>query len=117
MKARDRGPLEAARKSKGWSQSELTERSGVQQGNISVYERGNIPLGIAAAKKLGKALDADPALLMIYSQKARLDTARRTSSTIRSTARPRSPSARAGIGFSEQNPSSRSGALLQTSAQ
>jgi transcriptional regulator with XRE-family HTH domain len=77
MKARSSGPLEAARESKGWSQSELSARSGVQQGNISAYERGSIPLGMAAAKKLGNALDADPTLLVIHSQIARLETAMR----------------------------------------
>ena len=50
MKVKDVGPLAAARKGKGWSQSELADRSGVQQGNISGYEVGTKTLGIAAAR-------------------------------------------------------------------
>ena len=77
MKVKDVGPLAAARKGKGWSQSELADRSGVQQGNISGYEAGTKTLGTAAAKKLGKALGANPVLLVIHSQKARLDKAKK----------------------------------------
>ena len=82
MRVTDLGPLETARKARGWTQSELAERSGVQQGNISAYERSNIPLGVAAAKRLAKALDANPALLVIHSQQARVEAAMRRGDAI-----------------------------------
>src|SRR5215204_4991599 len=72
---KDLGALKTARKARGQSQSELAERSGIRQGNISKYEAGTIPLGIAAAKKLAKALDTDPALLIIHNQKAMMESA------------------------------------------
>jgi len=56
MRVTDLGPLETARKARGWTQSELAERSGVQQGNISAYERSNIPLGVAPPSGLLKPL-------------------------------------------------------------
>ena len=74
---KDLGALKMARKARGQSQIALAERSGIQQGNISKYEAGTMPLGIAAAKKLAKALDTDPALLIIHSQKAMMESAMR----------------------------------------
>jgi transcriptional regulator with XRE-family HTH domain len=72
---KDLGALKTARKARGQSQIELAERSGIRQGNISKYEAGTMPLGFAAAKKLAKALDTDPALLIIHNQKAMMESA------------------------------------------
>jgi transcriptional regulator with XRE-family HTH domain len=72
---KDLGALKTARKARGQRQIELAERSGIRQGNISKYEAGTMPLGFAAAKKLAKALDTDPALLIIHNQKAMMESA------------------------------------------
>lgn len=48
--------LELARESRGYTQKALSELSGVDQGNISKYERGNLSISEAAMEKLALAL-------------------------------------------------------------
>ena len=82
MKVTDLGPLETARKARGWTQSELAERSGVLQGNISEYELGTKTLGMGAAKRLAKALDGNAALLVIHSRKSQLNATMKRSDPV-----------------------------------
>jgi transcriptional regulator with XRE-family HTH domain len=67
MNLKDLGPLQAARKARGLTQTEFAERSGVRQANISAYELGTKTLGMGAAKRLADALDGNAALLELIS--------------------------------------------------
>ena len=50
--------LRAIRRREGLTQKELSEKADIPQGHISAMERGKMPIGVARAKKLGKALNA-----------------------------------------------------------
>jgi DNA-binding XRE family transcriptional regulator len=50
--------LRAMRRREGLTQKELSEAADIPQGHISAMERGKMKIGVARAKKLGKALNA-----------------------------------------------------------
>lgn len=56
--------LRGARYREGLSQKELGKRTGVSQENISKMENSQRPIGKDVAKKLAKALNIDPDLLL-----------------------------------------------------
>lgn len=47
------------RENKGWTQAELSERTGIAIPNISLMEAGKRPIGARTAKKLAAALGCD----------------------------------------------------------
>ncbi|MBO6176574.1 MAG: helix-turn-helix transcriptional regulator [Treponema sp.] len=47
------------RENKGWTQKELSERTGIAIPNISLMEAGKRPIGARTAKKLAEALGCD----------------------------------------------------------
>lgn len=49
--------LSGARYKEGLTQKQLSKLTGIPQANISEMERGKRQIGVAIAKKLGKALD------------------------------------------------------------
>ena len=53
------GAILAYMNSRGWTQNELSERSGITQPDISKMMRGKRAIGTHAAKKLGKAFGVD----------------------------------------------------------
>jgi DNA-binding XRE family transcriptional regulator len=50
--------LRAMRRRQGLTQKELADRAEIAQAHISMMERGKMPIGVARAKRLGKALNA-----------------------------------------------------------
>ncbi len=50
--------LRAMRRREGLTQKKLSEKADIPQGHISAMERGLMKIGVARAKKLGKALNA-----------------------------------------------------------
>jgi transcriptional regulator with XRE-family HTH domain len=50
--------LRAMRRREGLTQKALSQKADIPQGHISAMERGNMQIGVARAKKLGKALNA-----------------------------------------------------------
>ena len=52
------------RQLKGWTQSDLSERSGISATNISLLENGKIDIGKRRAEQLAKAFDVHPAIIM-----------------------------------------------------
>lgn len=62
--------VKALREMKGWSQGELSRRSGVPQSTISRLEaRGTPSIDLGNLEKLGAALGVDPALLIVKSKR------------------------------------------------
>lgn len=58
------------REMKGWSQAELSRRSGVPQSTISRLEaRGTPSVDLGNLEKLAKALGCDPGYLIVKSGK------------------------------------------------
>ena len=47
------------RENRGWTQAELSAKSGIAIPNISLMEAGKRPIGARTAKKLAAALDCD----------------------------------------------------------
>lgn len=58
--------LRGLRYREGLSQKALAKLSGISQENISRMENGQRPIGKDVAKKLAKALNTDPDLLLLY---------------------------------------------------
>jgi transcriptional regulator with XRE-family HTH domain len=56
--------LRAARKRRGWTQEELSERSGVQAGEISRMEAGKRDPQVSTVEKLAEALEVRPGQLL-----------------------------------------------------
>jgi transcriptional regulator with XRE-family HTH domain len=56
--------LRAARKKRRWTQEELSERSGVQTGEISRMERGKRDPQVSTVEKLAAALELPPGQLL-----------------------------------------------------
>jgi transcriptional regulator with XRE-family HTH domain len=56
--------LRAARKQRGWTQEELSERSGVQAGEISRMEAGKRDPQVSTVEKLAVALELPPGRLL-----------------------------------------------------
>ena len=62
--------IKELRKVKGWSQAELSRRSGVAQGMISRMENGQVDsVHLPALEKLAKALGCDPRYLIVKKRK------------------------------------------------
>ena len=62
--------IKELREVKGWSQAELSRRSGVAQGMISRMENGQVEsVHLPALEKLGKALGCDPGYLIVKKRK------------------------------------------------
>jgi len=58
--------LKELRDAKGWSQRELSRRSGVRQATISHLETGKArTLSLVALEKLARALGCDPGYLIV----------------------------------------------------
>ena len=56
--------LRAARKKRRWTQEELSERSGVQAGEISRMEAGKRDPQVSTVEKLAAALEVPPGQLL-----------------------------------------------------
>ncbi len=52
------------RELKGWTQKDLTQRSGITDTNISLLENGKIEIGTTRAEQLSKAFAVHPAIIM-----------------------------------------------------
>ena len=62
--------IKELREVKGWSQAELSRRSGVAQGMISRMENGQVEsVHLPALEKLAKALRCDPGYLIVKKGK------------------------------------------------
>ena len=62
--------IKELREVKGWSQAELSRRSGVAQGMISRMENGQVEsIHLPALEKLAKTLDCDPGYLIVKKRK------------------------------------------------
>ncbi len=56
--------LRMLRELKGWTQKELSKRSGIQVSNISLLENNKIEIGKKRVLGLAKALGVHPAIIM-----------------------------------------------------
>ncbi len=62
--------IKELREVKGWSQAELSRRSGVAQGMISRMENGQVEsVHLPGLEKLAKALGCDPGYLIVKKRK------------------------------------------------
>jgi transcriptional regulator with XRE-family HTH domain len=52
------------RELKGWTQKELSARSGINASNISLLENGRVEIGKKRAEQLAKAFGVHPAIIM-----------------------------------------------------
>ena len=58
------------RELKGWTQSELAERSGISPTNLSLLENDKIDIGKKRAEQLAKAFNVHPAIIMFPEYEA-----------------------------------------------
>lgn len=58
------------RELKGWTQKELSKRSGISPTNISLLENGKVEIGKKRAVQLAKAFDLHPAIIMFPEYEA-----------------------------------------------
>jgi transcriptional regulator with XRE-family HTH domain len=58
------------RELKGWTQKELSKRSGISPTNISLLENGKVEIGKKRAEQLAKAFDLHPAIIMFPEYEA-----------------------------------------------
>lgn len=58
------------RKLKGWTQAELSARSGISATNISLLENERVNIGKRRAVQLAKAFDIHPAIIMFPEYEA-----------------------------------------------
>jgi len=49
---------------KGWTQTELSKRSGISASNISLLENGKVDIGKKRAEQIAKVFDIHPAIIM-----------------------------------------------------
>ena len=49
---------------KGWTQTELAQRSGISASNISLLENEKVDIGKKRAEQIAKAFDVHPAIIM-----------------------------------------------------
>lgn len=54
-----RGALVGYKTARGWTQKQLSRKTGIPQGNLSQMINGKRPIGITTAKKLAKAFGVD----------------------------------------------------------
>ena len=52
------------RELKGWTQAELTKRSGISATNISLLENNKVDIGKKRVEQIAKAFDVHPAIIM-----------------------------------------------------
>jgi transcriptional regulator with XRE-family HTH domain len=52
------------RELKGWTQAELSKRSGISATNISLLENEKVEIGKKRTEKIAKAFDIHPAIIM-----------------------------------------------------
>jgi len=52
------------RELKGWTQAELSKRSGISATNISLLENGKVEIGKRRTEQISKAFDIHPAIIM-----------------------------------------------------
>ena len=55
---------------KGWTQTDLAERSGISPTNISLLENEKVEIGKRRAEQLAKAFDIHPAIIMFPEYEA-----------------------------------------------
>ncbi len=55
--------LQSARKSKGWTQSELGAKIGLPQSHISQIEAGKVDLRLSSLIEMARLLDLEPMLI------------------------------------------------------
>ena len=60
------------RELKGWTQEELSRRSGINSKNISLLENNNIDIGKKRAEHLANAFGVHPAIIMFPEYEADL---------------------------------------------
>ena len=58
------GSVRIIRELQGWSQNELSRRTGIPQSTISAIENDRVNLGLERAKVLARALRCHPAVLV-----------------------------------------------------
>ena len=58
------------RQLKGWSQLDLSKKTGISQTNISAIENGRVEIGKQRAIAMAKAFDVHPASIMFSDYKA-----------------------------------------------
>lgn len=58
------------RELKGWTQTDLAERSGINPTNISLLENEKVDIGKRRAEQLAKAFDIHPAIIMFPEYEA-----------------------------------------------
>jgi transcriptional regulator with XRE-family HTH domain len=59
------------RELKGWTQTELAKRSGINSTNISLLENDRVVIGKKRAEQLAKAFDVHPAIIMFPEYEAK----------------------------------------------
>ncbi len=59
------------RQFKGWTQQELSRRSGIRSTNISLLENRKVEIGKKRAEQLAKAFDVHPAIIMFPEYEAK----------------------------------------------
>ncbi len=62
--------IKMLRELKGWTQTDLAERSGINPTNISLLENGKVDIGKRRAEQLAKAFDIHPAIIMFPEYEA-----------------------------------------------
>lgn len=58
------------RELKGWTQTDLAERSGINPTNISLLENEKVEIGKRRAEQLAKAFDIHPTIIMFPEYEA-----------------------------------------------
>ncbi|MBI3597278.1 MAG: helix-turn-helix transcriptional regulator [Nitrospirae bacterium] len=59
------------RELKGWTQSELAKRSGINAANVSLLENNKVEIGKRRVEQLAKAFDVHPAIIMFPEHEAK----------------------------------------------
>ena len=62
--------LRMLRELKGWTQRDLTKRSGISETNLSLLENDRIEIGKKRAEQLAKAFAVHPAIIMFPEYEA-----------------------------------------------
>ena len=59
------------RELKGWTQAELTKRSGISATNISLLENNKVDIGKKRVEQIANAFDIHPAIIMFPEYEAK----------------------------------------------
>jgi len=62
--------IKMLRELKGWTQTDLAERSGIRPTNISLLENEKVEIGKKRTEQLAKAFDIHPAIIMFPEYEA-----------------------------------------------